>query len=111
MYIPPHLNATRNGAANDHRYSKDSLVQYFRSQQESETVLDGLSSLYVGGWEPTVANGASNSSWGRREEHKESHNADLCWDRSAHMFPLNLHAMTDEEREVSKTRPRRILLG
>jgi PERQ amino acid-rich with GYF domain-containing protein len=101
VYIPPHLNASRNGTASEHRYSKDQLLQLFKSQLESENDSDALSNLFVGGWEPNIANGNSSASWGRRDEPKDTHGADLCWDRGAQTVPLGLNGFSEDEKDVS----------
>jgi PERQ amino acid-rich with GYF domain-containing protein len=104
VYVPPHLsNASRNGASNEHRYSREQLLQLFKGFDESESLSQALSELYVGGWEPNISNGTSSASWGRRDEHRDSHGADLCWDRDAHILPMGLHDMTEEEKDVSNT--------
>jgi hypothetical protein len=101
VYVPPHLSASRNGTASEHRYSKDQLLQLFKAQYESENDTEALSSLYVGGWEPNITNGNSSASWGRRDEPKDTHGADLCWDRSAQMVPLGLNPLSEDEKDVS----------
>jgi PERQ amino acid-rich with GYF domain-containing protein len=101
VYIPPHISASRNGTANEHRYSKDHLLQLYKSQSETENDNDALSNLFVGGWEPSITNGNSSASWGRRDEPKDTHGADLCWDRGAQTVPLGLNSLTEEEKDVS----------
>jgi hypothetical protein len=102
VYVPPHVNnANRNGASSDYRYSRDQLIHLYKGREESENNPQVLSELYAGGWEPNNSNGVSGASWGRRDEQRDSHGADLCWDREGHMAPMGLHDMTDEERDVS----------
>jgi PERQ amino acid-rich with GYF domain-containing protein len=101
VYIPPHLSASRNGASSENRYTRDQMLSLFRNQRESGDLNNGLSSLYVSGWEPNVSNGTSGSSWSRRDEQKDSQvTADVCWDRDGSVQPLALSEMTVEEREV-----------
>jgi PERQ amino acid-rich with GYF domain-containing protein len=100
--VPPHLNpANRNGAASEYRYSRDQLLELCKGLEDAGIVTQTVSELFVGGWEPNVSNGASTTTWGRRDEQKESHGADLCWDRDAHMLPMGLRELTEEERDVS----------
>ncbi|KAJ9657544.1 kinesin-like protein [Coniosporium apollinis] len=100
VYIPPH----RSGPAPESRYSRDQLLQLFKAQKEAEGFGDGLSALYVGGWQPYIANGTSSNTWGRREDHgKENHGADVCWDRDGTVQPLGLAGMTEEEKEHFST--------
>jgi PERQ amino acid-rich with GYF domain-containing protein len=94
------MNASRNGATHDHRYTKEQLLQLFKGQEDLGNTSPSLSELFMGGWEPNIANGSSSASWGRREENRDSHGADLCWDRDAQMFPMGLQDMTEEEKDV-----------
>lgn len=84
------------------RYSKDQLLDLFRSQQSSEIGLeDGLSDLYVGGWQPDAMNGATTPGWGRTDHSRETQQGpDVCWDRDGNIDPLGLQDMDEEEREV-----------
>lgn len=97
-YIPPH----RNGTLTDTRYSKDQLLDLYKAQLSSEGGLrEGLSSLYVGGWQPDVSNGPTSAGWGRTEHSRDSQPApDICWDRDGAGEPLGLMEMDDEERDV-----------
>lgn len=100
-YVPPHVNASRNGAStNDLRYSKDKFLELFRTEQEAGNLLESLDALYIGGFYPSASNGVAGATWGRRDEHKENHSVELCWDRNARMFPKALQDLTDEERDV-----------
>lgn len=100
MYIPPHISASRNGTASEHRYSKELLLQQYRSQSELEDSGVVPSSLFIGDWEPNITNGNPSASWGRRDEPKDTHGADLCWDRGAQTIPLGLTDFTEEEKDV-----------
>jgi PERQ amino acid-rich with GYF domain-containing protein len=102
VYVPPHAQPGRNGSSLEGRYSRDQLTQLFRVQQESGDLNDGLSSLYMGAWEPHAANGASSASWGRKDDHGRDapSGVDQCWDRDGSILPLSLTDMTDDEREV-----------
>ncbi|KAE9968700.1 hypothetical protein EG328_007307 [Venturia inaequalis] len=97
VYIPPHRG---NGIASEHRYSKDQLLLLYKNQSESENNGEVPSSLYIGGWEPNITNGNSSASWGRRDEPKDTHGGDLCWDRGAQTIPLGLSGFTEEEKEI-----------
>lgn len=92
----------RNGSLADARYSKDQLVDLFRSQQSLDGGLqDGLPGLYVGGWQPDMANGAVSAGWGRTDHSRDAQpGPDVCWDRDGSIEPLGLAEMDDEEREV-----------
>ena len=86
----------------DTRYSKEQLLDLYKAQLSSEGGLrDGLQNLYVGGWQPDLANGATSASWGRSEHSRDSQPApDICWDRDGTVEPLGLIEMDDDEREV-----------
>lgn len=101
-YVPPH----RNGTVADTRYSKDQLLDLFKAQQTSEDGLrDGLPSLYTGGWQPNISNGAASAGWGRTEHSRDAQpGPDICWDRDGTVEPLGLTDMDDEEREVRSIR-------
>ena len=96
-YVPPH----RNGTLPDTRYNKDQLFESFRVQQSLDGGLsDGLSELFVGGFNPDMANGGS-AGWGRNEHNRDVQpGPDFCWDRDASHEPLGMQEMDDEEREV-----------
>ena len=107
-YIPPH--ASRNGASvgggagGDLRYSKDKFLEIFKAEKDAGNLLEGVDNLFIGGFHPSASNGVAGATWGRREEHKENHSVELCWDRNARMFPMSLHELTEEERDVSGQR-------
>ena len=97
-YVPPH----RSNTLTDTRYSKDQLLDLFKAQQSSQSGLtDGLQSLYVGGWQPDILNGAPSASWGKSEHNRDSQPApDICWDQDGDIEPLGVTEMDDEERQV-----------
>jgi PERQ amino acid-rich with GYF domain-containing protein len=109
VYVPPHAQPGRNGSSFEGRYSRDQLTQLFRIQQSSSDLNDGLSDLYMGGWEPHATNGASSASWGRKDDHGREREApsgvDQCWDRDGSILPLSLTDMTDDEKEVGTHTP------
>lgn len=105
-YIPPHMNANRNGTSNvngaggDLRYSKEKFLEIFRAEKDAGNLLEGVDGLFIGGYQPSASNGVASATWGRREEPKDNHSVDLCWDRNARMYPLGLQELTEEERDV-----------
>lgn len=106
VYVPPHAQPGRNGSSLEGRYSRDSLTQLFRTQQEAGSLTDGLSRLYTGGWEPHTTNGVSGASWGRKDDHgrEAQSGVDQCWDRDGSVVPLSLAELTEAEREVGSLR-------
>ena len=97
-YVPPH----RNGTLTDTRYSKEQLLDMYRAQYNAQGGLnEGLSDLYIGGWQPDVANGTAGASWSRSEQSRDTQpGPDICWDKDGSIEPLGLIDMDDEEREV-----------
>ncbi|KAK5700758.1 kinesin-like protein [Elasticomyces elasticus] len=97
-YVPPH----RNGTLGDLRYSKDQLVDFFKTQQGADGGLkEGLNGLYVGGWQPDMANGNSSAGWGRADHSRDAQpGPDICWDRDGSIEPLALSDMDDDEKEL-----------
>ncbi|OCK84296.1 hypothetical protein K432DRAFT_378700 [Lepidopterella palustris CBS 459.81] len=102
VYVPPHVHSSRNGSSVESRYSKDQLMHIFKSQKDPDDINDGLSSLYVGTWEPHISNGTSSASWGRKEDlTKESQTGvDICWDHDGSSYPVGLNELTEEEKET-----------
>ena len=87
----------------DARYSKDQLLDLFKTQQDSEGFQrDSLISSYVGGWEPHMTNGGTPGGWNRRDDSSRDHvpGSDVCWDQGGSVIPLGLVDLTDEEKEV-----------
>jgi PERQ amino acid-rich with GYF domain-containing protein len=84
------------------RYSRDQLVDLFKSQRDSDDIKEGLSHLYMGSWEPHASNGASGASWGRKDDHgrEAQSGVDQCWDKDGSIQPLHLTELTEDEREV-----------
>ena len=97
-YVPPH----RNGTHNDMRYTKDQMLEVFRAQQGANGGLqDGISGLYVGGWQPDGTNGSGSAGWGRADHARDAQpGPDVCWDRNGTTEPRGMYDMDDEEREV-----------
>ena len=107
MYVPPHLNSnyqpsyTRNGGATESRYSKDQLLDLFRTQGSSGQLNRDLSDLLLGGWNSGGPTTNHNGTWSRREDSKEANSGpELCWDYEGSVLPMGLMDMAEEEKEV-----------
>ena len=106
VYVPPHLNSSyqsshnRNGPSNESRYSKDQLLDLFRTQDRNGFANTRIDDLYVDGWSPGTVNGTSNGGWGKRDDSKEALGPDICWDHEGSVHPMAMQEMTEEEREV-----------
>lgn len=104
-YVPPHLASgyqssfSRNGSS-DTRYSKDQLLEMFKSQDRAGPTATNINDLLVDGWTPESTNGASNGGWGKRDDHKDA-GPEICWDHEGAVHPLALIEVTEEELEVS----------
>nr|POE94518.1 gyf domain-containing protein mpd2 [Quercus suber] len=96
-YVPPH----RNGMHPDTRYSKDQLLDLFRSQAGIDGALrDGLPGLYVGGWQPETNASQAAPSWGRPDHARDAQpGPDACWDKDGLVEPIGLLELDDEERD------------
>ncbi|KAL8672849.1 MAG: hypothetical protein Q9168_002725 [Polycauliona sp. 1 TL-2023] len=105
VYVPPHINSnyqssSTRGAPSETRYSKDQLLDLFRSQRESPPNTD-VSNLYVDGWHPSSAHGMTNGGWSRKDELREaSAGPEMCWDHEGKVHPLALSDMTEQEKEA-----------
>ena len=107
--VPPHLNSnhqpaySRNIAASELRYSKDELLDLFRTQGEPAKLNKNLSDLFVEGWNPGTAQNLSNGLWGRRDENKDAGNGpEICWDSDGATQPIGLTDFSEEEIEVGQ---------
>lgn len=57
---------------------------------------------FLGSWNPLEDSGATNGSWAKKEDQKESPpGPEVCWDHVGQYEPLGLIDMTDDEREVN----------
>ena len=107
-YVPPHMTSNqqasglRNGmATGENRYSKDQLLDLYRSQRESGALSKNVADYFVADWDPHVESPSLNGAWGKREDQKDtSTGPEVCWDHGGHVEPLALLDMTDEEKEV-----------
>ncbi|KAF2479480.1 hypothetical protein BDY17DRAFT_39533 [Neohortaea acidophila] len=100
-YVPPH----RNGAMPDLRYTRDQLLDLYKSQHHVPGALkDGLADLYVGGWRPDATSASAGSNWGKSEQSRDTQSGpDMCWDANGSIEPISLSEMDDEERELFTT--------
>lgn len=107
-YVPPHMTSNqqasglRNGmATGENRYSKDQLLDLYRSQRESGALGKNVADYFVADWDPHVDSPSLNGAWEKREDQKDaSTGPEVCWDHGGRVEPLALMDMTDEEKEV-----------
>lgn len=109
VYVPPHMNSNyqssynRNGSSTESRYSKDQLLDLFRTQERNGFTSTDVNDLFVDGWSPSAVNGTSNGGWGKRDDSKEAVGPEICWDNEGSVKPLGMQAMSEEEKEVCRS--------
>lgn len=105
-YIPPHLSSShqpRNGSIADSRYSKEQLLNIFKTQRDSGTLGKNMGDHFLAAWNPLEDSSSTNGAWGKREDQKDpSSGPEVCWDHLGQHGPLGLTELNDEEREVSR---------
>ena len=85
----------------DNRFSKDQLLDIYRSQHASDFPTKDVSSLYVNGWDPGHSNGANGRGWGKSGDGRDTHGPHICWDENGSVPLMSLQEMTDLEKAVS----------
>ena len=85
----------------DNRFSKEQLLDIYRSHQTSEFPAKDVSSLYVNGWDPGHSNGANGRGWGKSGDGRETHGPHICWDDNGSVPLMSLQEMSDLEKTVS----------
>ncbi|CAF9939940.1 MAG: hypothetical protein ALECFALPRED_008381 [Alectoria fallacina] len=109
VYVPPHMNSSyqssynRNGSSTESRYSKDQLLDLFRTQERNGFSSTNVNELFVDGWSPGAVNGTSNGGWGKRDDNKDAVGPDICWDHEGSVGPMALQEMSEEEKEAFST--------
>lgn len=93
----------RNGSSAESRYSKDQLLDLFRTHESNGISSTDVNDLFVDGWNPGTVNGMSNGGWGKKDDVKEAAGPDICWDHEGSVYPIAMQEMTEEEREVCPT--------
>lgn len=107
-YVPPNLSSNfqssglRNGMApGENRYSKEHLLDLYKSQRELGTLGKNVADYFVADWDPHVETPSVNGDWGKRDDHKDPPTGpEVCWDHGGQVEPLALMDMTDDEKEV-----------
>lgn len=93
------LSSTAEQSA-ENRFSKEQLLDIYRSHQTSEFPAKDVSSLYVNGWDPGHSNGANGRGWGKSGDGRETHGPHICWDDNGSVPLLSLQEMSDLEKAV-----------
>ncbi|MCJ1309577.1 hypothetical protein MMC25_003237 [Agyrium rufum] len=105
VYVPPHLNSNYSSSQSrglevNGRYSKDQLLDLFRTQHDLQNGGAKVEDLFVGGWSPEATNNHGTEGWTRRDEQKEVYGPEVCWDTNGLIEPLGLKEMNEEEKET-----------
>lgn len=82
----------------DNRFSKEQLLDIYRSQHASDFPTKDVSSLYVNGWDPGHSNGANGRGWGKSGDGRDTHGPHICWDENGSVPLMSLQEMTDLEK-------------
>lgn len=82
------------------RYSKDQLLDIFRSQQTSDALNGDVSRLFTSTWDPGHSNGANGRGWGKTNDSRETHGPEVCWDQNGSVQPIGLEEMSALEKSV-----------
>ncbi|EEQ92486.1 GYF domain-containing protein [Blastomyces dermatitidis ER-3] len=106
-YIPPHLSSNYQPSSprsnpNDSRYSKDQLLNLYKSQQDPGSWGKHISDYFMADWNPRDEIPTSvNGSWTKREDMNDGTTGpEVCWDHSGQVQPLALTEMNDEEKDL-----------
>ncbi|KAI1490121.1 hypothetical protein F5X96DRAFT_572025 [Biscogniauxia mediterranea] len=83
------------------KYSRDEILSIFNISQESNSHQPDVSDLFVAGWNPGQANGATARGWGKPgDSHVVPQDPDICWDTSGTTKAVGLQEMSPEEKEL-----------
>lgn len=108
-YAPAHMTSNqqatgvRNGLVGENRYSKDQLLELYRSQRDSGVLGKNVTDCFVADWDPHLESGL-NGAWGKRDDQKDAPTGpEVCWDHTGQVEPLALVDMTDDEKDLFAT--------
>ena len=83
----------------DTRYSREVLLDIYKTLPYSEETNIDVSRLFSEGWDPSQSNG-THRGWGKPHDHRDNHGPYACWEPSGSVHPISLEEMTDVERNV-----------
>lgn len=84
------------------RFSKDKLLDIYRTQQETDQSNNDVTRLFMNNWDPTQSNGTNGRGWGKSNDTRDqTYGPEVCWDQSGQVHPISLEEMSDVERMVS----------
>lgn len=101
--MPVGSTVVENAAAQ--RYSREDMLSILDHMQPDPRLRQpDVSTLFVSGWNPGHANGASSRGWGKpAEPHVLPQEPDICWDAAGSSKAVGLGEMTADEKEVGLT--------
>jgi PERQ amino acid-rich with GYF domain-containing protein len=98
--VQPPVNPSYESST-DPRYTKDRILDIFKTQQNSDAPRRDVSNLYVGNWDPGHSNGTNGRGWGKSHDGRDNHGPTVCWDANGSVQPIGLEEMSEVERSVS----------
>lgn len=97
----PQLPTSIHDQPADTRFTKNQLLDIYKTAQEAGELSKDISHLYVGGWDPSHSNGANGrASWGKSSDSRDSDAAAVAWEYNATIPPIGLEEPTEEEKIV-----------
>ncbi|KAI1108655.1 hypothetical protein F5Y14DRAFT_435571 [Nemania sp. NC0429] len=98
--MPVGSTVVENTAAQ--RYSREDMLSILNHMQPDPRLQQpDVSTLFVSGWNPGHANGASSRGWGKpAEPHVLPQEPDICWDAAGSAKAVGLGEMTTDEKEL-----------
>ncbi|KAI0450043.1 hypothetical protein F5B21DRAFT_517708 [Xylaria acuta] len=84
------------------RYTREDMLSILSNMQHDPRAQQpDVSTLFVAGWNPGHANGASSRGWGKpAESHVLPQEPDMCWDTAGSTKAIGLQEMTADEKEL-----------
>lgn len=86
-------------ASADTRYSKEMLLDIYKTLPSSDAVKSDVSRLFSEAWNPGHANGTLRG-WGKTHDGRENIGPYICWESSGSVQPISFEEMTEEERNA-----------
>jgi PERQ amino acid-rich with GYF domain-containing protein len=85
----------------DSRYSKNKLLDLYKSQSQPESTNGDVTRLYTNNWDPTQTSTSNGRGWGKLADTRDnSHGPDVCWDQSGQVQPIGLEEMSALEKSL-----------
>jgi PERQ amino acid-rich with GYF domain-containing protein len=96
----PQLNPSYEPST-EARYSKEALLEIYKSTQTSDAANVDVSRLFTETWNPNQSNGANGRGWGKSHDSRDNHGPYISWEPNGSVQPISLEEMTEVERNVS----------